>query len=102
MLFLGVFTQDVVSYVAGVKALKDEIRRYGLPEESNDGAEYRRRAYRFAGLTKSPWIAEARFGDDKAVVINVSSTGALLRTPGACRNVTICGALTHSRNGDHA
>ena len=74
----GVFTQDVVAYVAGVKALKDEIRRYGLPDDSNDGAD-RRRAYRF-GTDEVPWIAEARFGDDKAVVINVSSTGALLRT----------------------
>ncbi len=74
----GVFTQNVVAYLAAARALKDEIRRYGLSEDSSDGAD-RRRAHRF-GNEEVPWIATARLGSEKADVVNVSQSGALLRT----------------------
>jgi len=70
------FTQDVIDYLAGAKALKHEIEhtQAALSEKSE-----RRREPRFSNY-KVPWISITRFGSGRAVLINVSSRGALLRT----------------------
>jgi hypothetical protein len=72
----GVFTQDVIAYLASAKALKKEIERSSAQAVSK-GLE-RRREPRFANA-EVPWISVVSFGDEQAALINVSSRGALLR-----------------------
>jgi len=74
----GVFTQDVIAYLAGARVLKDEIKLYGAEAAAREGAN-RRREPRFA-FSEVPWISLVAFGRERAVLVNVSSRGALLRT----------------------
>ena len=71
-----VFTQDVIAYLDGARALKQEIELYGPAVLG--GAE-RRREPRFSDY-EVPWISVLRFGDEHAALLNVSSRGALLQT----------------------
>ena len=70
------FTQDVIDYLSGAKALKHEIEH---TQAASSGTSERRREPRFSNY-KVPWISITRFGSGRAVLVNVSSRGALLRT----------------------
>ena len=72
------FSQDVVAYLAGARALKREIELYRA-QEALKGTRDRRREPRFAS-DEVPWISLVIFGDQPAALIDVSSRGALLRT----------------------
>ena len=74
----GIFTQDVVTYLAGARALKEEIEAYSAHAPLS-GRPERRSEPRFADY-EVPWISFVRFGSERATLINVSSRGALLRT----------------------
>jgi CheY-like chemotaxis protein len=69
------FSQDVASYLASARALKRDLEMYGSMAPGAD----RRTAPRF-GLDEVPWITYARFAGEQATLVNVSSSGALLRT----------------------
>ena len=73
----GVFTQDVLTYLARAKALKNEIELYGA-YTALSGRPERRSEPRFAN-DEVPWISFVSFGGERAALINVSSRGALLR-----------------------
>jgi hypothetical protein len=70
------FSRDVAAYLASAKALRRDLELYG----SMTGGADRRTAPRFS-LQEVPWIAYARFAGERATLLNVSSRGALLRTP---------------------
>ena len=74
----GIFTQDVVTYLAGARALREEIELYGAHAALRERTE-RRSEPRFANC-EVPWISFVRIGSERAVLVNVSSRGALLRT----------------------
>jgi hypothetical protein len=73
-----IFTQDVITYLAGARALKEEIELLSA-HEALSGRPERRSEPRFANY-EVPWISFVRFGSERAALINVSSRGALLRT----------------------
>ena len=72
------FIQDVIAYLAGARALKEEIELYGAHGLLSGGQD-RRREPRFA-KSEVPWISVVHFGGERAALIDVSSRGALLRT----------------------
>jgi hypothetical protein len=74
----AIFTQDVVTYLAGARTLKEEIQLYSA-HAAVSGRPERRSEPRFANCDV-PWISLVRFGAGRAALINVSSRGALLRT----------------------
>lgn len=74
----GVFTRDLIAYVAGARALKTEIELRAPYAALNEKPE-RRSEPRFASH-EVPWISYVGFGAEGAALINVSSRGALLRT----------------------
>ena len=74
-----IFTNDVVTYLAGAQALKEQAEVESTLSTLSRKPE-RRREPRFAN-SEVPWISFARFGSERAALINVSSGGALLRTP---------------------
>jgi len=74
----AVFSRDVVTYLAGARALKAEFELHSA-QAALSGRPERRREPRFAN-NEVPWISIVRFGSERAVLINVSSRGALLRT----------------------
>jgi hypothetical protein len=74
----GVFTQDVLTYLAGAKALKKDIELCSGYAALSRRPE-RRSEPRFAN-DEVPWISFVSFGGERAALINVSSRGALLRT----------------------
>ena len=71
-----VFSRDVAAYLGSARALKQDMELYGAMA---GGAE-RRTARRFT-TAEMPWISFARFAGERATLMNVSSRGALLRTP---------------------
>lgn len=74
----GMFTQVVLNYVSGARALKHELtlrRAQAALSRSSD----RRTEPRFS-RHKVPWLSVTRFGLGRAALINVSSRGVLLRT----------------------
>ena len=73
-----VFTQDVLTYLAGAKALKKEIELCSA-YAAFSGRPERRSEPRFTN-DEVPWISFVNFGGERAALINVSSRGALLRT----------------------
>ena len=73
----AVFTRDVVTYLAGARALKEEFELHRTQPTSGARPE-RRCEPRFAN-NEVPWISIVRFGAERAALINVSSRGALLR-----------------------
>jgi hypothetical protein len=75
----GIFTQDVVTYLKSVKALKEQIEVNTALATLRKRPE-RRSEHRFAN-SEVPWISLARLGTDRAALINISSRGALLRVP---------------------
>jgi CheY-like chemotaxis protein len=74
----GMFTQDVIDYLAGARALKREIELHSADAVLSERPE-RRIEPRFSNY-KVPWISITRFGSGRAALINVSSRGVLLRT----------------------
>jgi len=73
----GVFAEDVVAYLARAREL-----RAGLAATHTDAASNRmerRSDPRFANH-EVPWISVVRLGNERAVLLDVSSRGALLRT----------------------
>ena len=72
------FAQDVIDYLSGAKALKHEIEEHNAHAALLDRPE-RRREPRFSNY-KVPWISITRFGSGRAVLINISARGVLLRT----------------------
>jgi hypothetical protein len=74
----GLFTQDVVAYLACARTLKREIERHDT-HMALSGRPDRRREPRFTSHDL-PWISFVRFGSERAAVINLSALGALLRT----------------------
>jgi hypothetical protein len=74
----GMFTQDVIDYLSGVRALKHEIELHRAQATLSERPE-RRSEPRFPNYNV-PWISIRRFGSGRAVLINVSSRGVLLRT----------------------
>jgi hypothetical protein len=73
----GVFAEDVVTYLARAREL-----RAALAASRTDAASHqteRRSDPRFANH-EVPWISVVRFGNERAVLLDVSSRGALLRT----------------------
>jgi len=74
-----IFTNDVVTYLASARALKEQAELESALERLRRRSE-RRREPRFAN-SEVPWISFARFGRERAALINVSSRGALLRIP---------------------
>lgn len=74
----ALFSQDVATYLAGARTLKEEIQLYSA-RAAVSGRPERRSEPRFA-ICEVPWISFVRFGVDRAALINVSSRGALLRT----------------------
>jgi len=73
----AVFTRDVVTYLAGARALKEQFALHRTQPASGATPE-RRCEPRFAN-NEVPWISIVRFGTERAALINVSSRGALLR-----------------------
>ena len=74
----GMFTQDVLRYLSGVRALKHDIDVRGA-KAATSGTPERRTEPRFS-RHKVPWISIRRFGRGRAALVNVSSRGVLLRT----------------------
>jgi CheY-like chemotaxis protein len=74
----GIFTQDVIDYLSGARALKHEIELHSA-QAALSGRSERRSEPRFANY-KVPWISITRFGSGRAALVNVSSRGVLLRT----------------------
>jgi CheY-like chemotaxis protein len=74
----GMFIQDVVKYLAGAKALKEEIDLYSADAALTRKPE-RRSDPRFRN-SEVPWISFVRLGSEQGALVNVSSRGALLRT----------------------
>lgn len=74
----GVFTQDVLAYLASAKALKEDIELRRAHAALN-GRPERRREPRFAN-DQVPWISFVSLGGERAILLNVSSRGVLLRT----------------------
>jgi hypothetical protein len=76
----GIFTQDVLTYLASVKALKEQIGLSSASAPPTSEKLERRSEPRFANF-EVPWISFARLGTERAALINISSGGALLRIP---------------------
>lgn len=74
----GVFTRDLIAYVASARALKTEIELRAPYAALREKPE-RRSEPRFASH-EVPWISYVNFGAEGAALINVSSRGVLLRT----------------------
>jgi len=74
----GMFTQVVIDYLSGARALKDEIELHSA-QSALSGRPDRRTEPRFS-RHKVPWISVTRFGRGQAALINVSTRGVLLRT----------------------
>ena len=74
----GMFTQVVIDYLSGARALKDEIEMHSAQSALSRRPE-RRTEPRFS-RHKVPWISVTRFGRGQAALINVSTRGVLLRT----------------------
>jgi PilZ domain len=72
------FTQDVIDYLSGARALKHEIELHNAQAALSERAE-RRSEPRFPNYNV-PWISIRRYGNGRAVLINVSSRGVRLRT----------------------
>jgi CheY-like chemotaxis protein len=72
------FAQDVIAYLAGARALKEEIELYGAHRLMSGGQD-RRREPRFA-RREVPWISVVRFGGQRAALVDVSARGVRLRT----------------------
>ena len=73
-----VFAEDVVAYLARARELRTALRR-SLPNAERNRSIERRTDPRFANH-QVPWITLVRLGDEQAVLLDVSSRGALLRT----------------------
>jgi len=74
----GIFTQAVIAYLSGSRALKHEIELHSA-QSALSARPDRRIEPRFS-RHKVPWISVTRFGRGRAVLINVSTRGVLLRT----------------------
>ena len=74
----GVFSKDVITYLAGASALREQNEVYDAHAALREMPE-RRSEPRFAN-GEVPWISLVRFGNERAALINVSSRGVLLRT----------------------
>jgi hypothetical protein len=74
----GMFTQDVIDYLSGARAIKHEIELRSAQAALSARPE-RRGEPRFSNY-KVPWISITRFGSGRAALVNVSSRGVLLRT----------------------
>lgn len=71
----GVFSKDVVAYLAAAQALRRDFDLLGADALGRD----RRTEQRF-GYDELPWISYVRMGGQQAALINLSAGGALLRT----------------------
>jgi PilZ domain-containing protein len=74
----GLFTQVVIDYLSGARALKHELKLRRAQAALSRRSD-RRTEPRFS-RHKVPWISVTRFGLGRAALINVSSRGVLLRT----------------------
>jgi hypothetical protein len=72
-----IFTKDVVTYLAGASAVREQNELYNEHAALREMPE-RRSQPRFAN-GEVPWISLVRFGSERAALINISSGGALLR-----------------------
>lgn len=72
------FAEDVVTYLARARELRAELASARTNTERRRGVE-RRSDPRFANH-EVPWISLVRLGDKQALLLDVSSRGALLRT----------------------
>jgi hypothetical protein len=78
----GIFTRDVIAYLAGARAMKEGSLTGEIELFSTDALATRaeRRTERRFASNEVPWISVVRFGQQRAALINVSLGGALLRT----------------------
>jgi len=72
------FAEDVLTYLARARELRAERASARTDAERHRGAE-RRSDPRFANH-EVPWISLVRLGNEQALLLDVSSRGALLRT----------------------
>jgi CheY-like chemotaxis protein len=71
----GVFSKDVVAYLAAADALR---RDFDLLSPDVLSGRDRRIEHRF-GYDELPWISYVRMGGEEAALVNLSAGGALLR-----------------------
>jgi CheY-like chemotaxis protein len=71
----GVFSKDVVAYLAAADALR---RDFDLLSPDVLSGRDRRIEHRF-GYDELPWISYVRMGGEQAALVNLSAGGALLR-----------------------
>jgi CheY-like chemotaxis protein len=71
----GVFSKDVVAYLAAADALR---RDFDLLSPDVLSGRDRRIEHRF-GYEELPWISYVRMGGEQAALVNLSAGGALLR-----------------------